>query len=69
MLSTDHRAASALMTRRYPPTHDYELTSAVKEARRAASPETVDFSQLRAVPGSVTARMRALFTRRGLADT
>jgi hypothetical protein len=69
MLSTDHRVASALMTKRYPPTQDYELTSALKEARRAASLQTVELSQLRAVPGSVTARMRALLTRRGLADT
>ena len=70
MLSTDHRAATALMSRRYPPAQDYELISALKEARQAASLKDVEFPQARAIAAqSLTARIRAVFTRQGIADT
>ena len=70
MLSTDHRAATALMSRRYPPARHHELISAVKEARQVASLKDVEFPPVRAVAAeSVTARIRALLTRRGVAGT
>lgn len=70
MLSTDHRAATALMSRRYPPAQDYDLISAVKEARQAASLNDVELPQVRAVAArSVTARIRGVLTRQGIAGT
>ncbi len=70
MLSTDHRAASALMSRRYPPARDYELATAVKEAHRANLVENTEFPPVRAVTAQPSmSRVRALLNRLGIAGT
>lgn len=63
MLATDHRAASALMSNRYPAVQDFELVSAMNEAHPADEPLTMELPPVRAV----TARIRVLLHRRGIA--
>jgi len=67
MLSTNYRAASALMSTRYPPVKDHELLAATKQARRANTPLHAKIS-VRAVTARPS-RIRILLHRLGVAGS
>jgi hypothetical protein len=69
MLSTDYRAASALMSRRHRPVKDYELMTAVKEARRENALKNIELPPVGVVRVRPTTRTRALLNRLGIAGT
>ena len=69
MLSTDYRAASAMMSRRRRPVRDYELKTAVTEARRKTALKNIELPPVGVVRVRPTTRTRALLNRLGIAGT